>query len=397
MSATNPKPENNDTGPLAGIKVLDLSNVGPGARCARMLADFGASITRVVPPARKGGHRIEAPYHSYGGGRGWRKAVLDLKSDTGRELFLMLATQADVVVEGFRPGVAGRLGIGYEAVAAANPKVVYCSISGYGQTGPAAGWVGHDLNYDALSGMLAMGNPRADGAPSLPGLTVADTAGGGMHAVVSIMAALLKRGATGEGSYLDVSMSDGVLYLMSMHVDEYLATGRNGHGAALLTGRFACYDVYRTADDRWLSLGAIESGFFANVCKALGCEEWIPKQMDPAVQEDIRAAFRTAFAKRSREEWMTIFGQLDSCVAPVNDIAEVAADKHFAARGAFIEVEHPEHGRYRQIGPLLAGCAPVSGVPVLRSAKVTDTEAVLAEIGIGREQYGKWLEEGIVE
>src|SRR5690606_3669095 len=211
-TAANPR-----RGPLAGIKVLDLSNVGPGARCARMLADFGASVTRIVPPARKGGHRIEAPYHAYGGGRGWLKVVLDMKAEPGRELFFQLAAQADVVVESFRPGVAARLGIDYDAVARVNPRIVYCAISGYGQTGPAAGWVGHDLNYDALAGMLATTECRIDGAPAMPGLTVADTAGGGMQAVLAILAALVGRTATGKGTYLDVSMTDGVLYLMSMH------------------------------------------------------------------------------------------------------------------------------------------------------------------------------------
>ncbi|HLT77379.1 MAG TPA: CaiB/BaiF CoA-transferase family protein [Ferrovibrio sp.] len=384
-------------GPLVGIKVLDLSNVGPGARCARMLADFGASVTRIVPPARKGGHRIEAPYHAYGGGRGWLKVVLDMKAEPGRELFFQLAAQADVVVESFRPGVAARLGIDYDAVARVNPRIVYCAISGYGQTGPAAGWVGHDLNYDALAGMLATTECRIDGAPAMPGLTVADTAGGGMQAVLAILAALVGRTATGKGTYLDVSMTDGVLYLMSMHVDEYLATGKEpGPGSSLLTGGYACYDLYRTADDRWLTLAAVESGFFANVCKALDCEQWIAQQMDPAAQASIRDAFRAGFARRTRAEWMAVFSQLDSCVTPVNSIAEVVDDPQFQARGAFIDVEHPEHGRYRQLGPLLAGAAPVTGTVKLPSGSATDTEAVLAEIGVDANQYRALAAAGIV-
>lgn len=384
-------------GPLAGIKVLDLSNVGPGARCARMLADFGAAVTRVVPPARPGGHRIEAPYHAYGGGRGWRRIVLDMKAARGRELFLQLAAQADVVVESFRPGVAARLGIDYDAVARVNPRAIYCAISGYGQAGPAAGWVGHDLNCAAVAGMLATTDRRVDGAPAMPGLTVADTAGGGMQAALSILAALVGRNATGRGTCLDVSMTDGVLYLMSMHVDEYLATGNEpGPGSSMLTGGYACYDLYRTADDRWLALAAVESGFFANVCRALDCQQWISQQMDPAAQGAIRDAFRAGFAQRTRAEWMAVFSRLDSCVTPVNTIGEVVDDAQFQARGAFIEVEHPEHGRYRQLGPLLAGAAPVTGTVRLPSSSSTDTEAVLAEIGVDTTRYRALAAAGIV-
>lgn len=382
-------------GLLAGIKVLDISGVGPGARCARTLADFGAEVTRVVPPVRKGSHRVDAPYHAYGAARGWRKLMLDLKQEAGRELFMQLAQQADVLVEGFRPGVAGRLGVGYEAVSRANPRIVYCSISGYGQTGPAANWVGHDLNYDALSGMLATTDFRADGAPAIPGLTVADSAGGGMHAVISILAGLLRSKTGGEGSYLDVSMAEGVLYLMSMHVDEYLATGKEpAQGTSILTGGYACYDLYQTADGKWLSLGAIESGFFANVCKALGCEEWIPHQMDRKQQEAIRVAFRRAFATQTRAEWLEVFGKLDSCIAPVNSIAEVTKDPHFVARGAFIEAQHPEYGSFRQVGALLAGSRKFEGAVSVPAA--TDTAAILAKIGIDGARFQALLDAGVV-
>jgi len=389
--------ESSSAGFLAGIKVLDLSGVGPGARCARMLADLGAEVTRVVPPVRKGGHRIEAPYHAYGAARGWRRLMLDLKQQTGRDLFFGLTQQADVVVEGFRPGVAARLGIDYDAVARVSPGIVYCSISGYGQTGPAAGWVGHDLNYDALAGMLATTEPRRDGAPAIPGLTVADSAGGGMHAVVSILAALLRRRATGEGAYLDVSMADGVLYLMSMHVDEYLATGREaGPGASVLTGGLACYDLYQAADGQWISVAAIESGFFANVCRTLGCDEWIPHQMDRQRQDEIRAAFRRAFATRPRAEWIEILSAVDSCVAPVNSIAQVVDDPHFVARGAFIDAHHPEHGSFRQVGALLAGSRTFSATGSVPSGSTTDSAEVLEAIGIDCERFRQLVDAGVV-
>ena len=389
--------QDSSAGLLSGVKILDLSGVGPGARCARILADLGADVVRVVPPARPGSHRLEAPYHAYGGGRDWRRLVLDLKQQAGCEVFLQLAKAADVVVEGFRPGVAARLGVDYDAVRKVNPKIVYCSISGYGQTGPAANWVGHDLNYAALAGMLAMSGTRADGGPAIPGLTAADTAGGGMHAVISILAGLLRSRASGEGTYLDVSMTEGLLYLMSMHVDEYLATGREpGPGTTTLTGGAAYYDLYQAADGRWLSLTAVEAGFFANVCRVLGCEEWIAHQGDPDQQEAIRGAFRRAFASQPRSVWVERFAGVDSCIVPVSSVAELVEDPHFLARGAFIEVHHPTHGKFRQLGPLLAGSKAFAEDAALSAATAIQSASVLAEIGIQGEGLQRLIETGAV-
>jgi crotonobetainyl-CoA:carnitine CoA-transferase CaiB-like acyl-CoA transferase len=194
------------------------------------------------------------------------------------------------------PGVVARMGIGYDDVRKLNQGVVYCSTSGYGQEGPRAKWAGHDLNYLAASGYLYCSGRRADGGPALPGATVADSAAGGMHAAIAILAALLRRKSTGLGEYLDVSVADGALQLMSLHIDRYLATGEEpAPGGDILTGRFACYDVYAGRDGKWLSVAAIEPAFFANLCRALGCEKWIDKQTDDASQEEIRAAFRHAF------------------------------------------------------------------------------------------------------
>lgn len=382
--------------PLAGIRVLDLSNLGPGARCSRILADLGAAVTRVVPPAGKGGHRLELPFHSYNASRGWRKLAIDMKQARGREILLRLMTTADVVIEGFRPGVAARLGIGYEDAARANARVVYCSISGYGQSGPAANWVGHDLNYAAMAGMLATGQPRADGAPAIPGLTVADNAGG-MQAAVAILAALLRRGDAGTGSYLDVAMTDGMLYLMSMQVDEYLATDTEPTpGSSVLSGRYACYDLYPTGDGKWLSVAAIETGFFAKLCKALGCEEWIPHQFDDAKQDEIRSTFRRILGTRGRDAWVALLGPLDTCVAPVNSIADTTRDPHLTARALFAQAQHPEHGGIPQVGRIFPGADRSERSYAVPSASGTDSEAILAEISITGDEFAALKAEGIV-
>ncbi len=187
------------TGPLEGITVLDLSTVGPAARCTRLLADYGARVVKVGPVPSADTAPIQPPYFAYSGHRGMRRVLLDLKDGEGREAFLALAGAADVVVESFRPGVVDRLGIGYEAVSARNPGIVYCSTTGYGQVGPQAQWAGHDIDYLAVGGYLAMSTPGPDGAPPLPGATVADAAAGGMHAALAITAALARRGASGRG------------------------------------------------------------------------------------------------------------------------------------------------------------------------------------------------------
>lgn len=327
---------------LEGFTVLDLSAVGPGSRCTWLLADLGADVVKVVAPASAG--RIDPPFHSYGAGRGTRRVEIDLKAAPGD--FLALAEGADALVESFRPGVADRLGIGYEAVRGVNPRIVYAAVTGYGQEGASARWAGHDLNYLAAGGYLAcQGN-------ALPGATVADSAGGGMHAAISILAALLRRERTGEGAYLDVSTTNGVLYLMALQVDQYLATGEEAApGATLLTGRYACYDVYPCRDGKWLSVGAIEAAFFANLCRALGREELAAHQYDDARQDELRAFLRGAFAERDRDDLVAELAPQDTCVAPVLSIAEVPDRFPELVR----EAQHPEHGTFRQLGPLVAG------------------------------------------
>jgi alpha-methylacyl-CoA racemase len=382
---------------LDGVTVLDFSTVGPAARCARILADYGARVVKIGAPPRQAGVQIEPAWWSYGASRGMLRARIDLKAPEGRDAFLALAARADVVLESFRPGVVERLGIGFRAVAERNPRIVYCSTSGYGQTGPYAQWAGHDLNYLALAGYLDCSGRRADGGPALPGATVADAAAGGMHAALAILAALLRRGRTGAGEHLDVSVADGALSLMALHADAHLATGiEPGPGSDVLTGRYACYDVYRCADGRWLAVGAIEPHFFANLCRALGLAEWIPHQLDDARQQELRAALAAAFATRPRDAWAAELGPGDCCVAPVLSVAEATRDPGFAARGAWAEAEHPVHGRVRQVGAVLAGQLPPDGPARARDAAETDTEALLREAGLAPAVVEALRRQGVV-
>ena len=362
---------------LNGIVVLDLSTVGPAARASRWLADYGARVVKVGAPS---GLQIEPPFYAYSAHRGMERVGIDLKSSDGLASFMELVDSADVLIESFRPGVVDRLGIGYDQLKGRNPRLVYCSTSGYGQDGPRAQWAGHDLNYLGVGGFLDCTGRREDGQPPIPGATVADSAGGGMQVpylpfsiqsvellteqLPEICHAYATRADEGSragekvfgiGSHCD-SNRNGVLALMALAVDEYLAVGvQPGPRHGMLTGRYACYDVYGCADGGWLTVAAIEPRFWANLCKAVGLERWIEHQTDDDLQDEIRGELAALFRTRSRDEWVAELGPTDTCVAPVLSVPEVVEDEQYSARRAFVEAADPEHGTFRQVGYVLAG------------------------------------------
>jgi alpha-methylacyl-CoA racemase len=380
---------------LKGITVLDLASVGPAARTSRWLADYGARVVKVGPPPKQAGVQIVPPFYAYSGHRDMQRVLLDLKAGAGRDAFLRLCAGADVVIESFRPGVMDRLGLGFDAVRAVNSRIVYCSTSGYGQTGPKSQWAGHDLNYLAAGGYLDCSGRTADGGPALPGATIADSAGGGLHAVAAILAALVQRATTGEGAYLDVSVADGVVALMSLYVDEFLATGTvPGPRHNILTGRYACYDVYRCFDDKWVAVAAIEPHFYANLCKALDCEQWLQSQNDDAVQDDIRRDFANAFARKPRDEWVAELGPADTCVSAVATVPEMVRDEHFIARDLFVTANAAE-GEFQQVNRVLAGQARDLPPSEVRAGAVTDTDEVLGAAGYTNEEIEAMRKEGV--
>ena len=385
------------TAMLSGITVLDLASVGPAARASRWLADYGATVIKVGPVPARVAVQITPPFYAYSAHREMRRVLVDLKAPEGKDVFLRLAVGADVVIESYRPGVVDRLGIGYDDVKARNPRVVYCSTTGYGQDGPQAMWAGHDLNYLAVGGFLDCSGRGAGGKPPIPGATVADSAGGGMQAVIAILAALVHRGVTGEGAYLDVAVADGVLALMALQIDEYLATGADpGPGHGMLTGRYACYDTYVAGDGKWLSVAAIEPRFWANLCDALGLGQWADRQTDDAVQDEIRSDLRAAFATRDRDEWVAMLSPADTCVAPVLTVPELVDDLQFEARGAFVDALHPTHGGFRQVASTFAGTAPPASQYRVRDSDVTDTDELLAAAGLSPAMSAELRRAGVV-
>jgi alpha-methylacyl-CoA racemase len=383
-------------GLLDGVTVLDLASVGPAVRASGWLADYGATVIKVAPPPDQAGTQLIPKPHYYSGGRGTRRVQIDLKSDTGRGAFLRLAATADVVIESFRPGVADRLGVGYEDVKCVNAAVVYCSTSGYGQTGDRAQWAGHDLNYLAVAGFLAGGESAGDGKPPIPGATIADSAGGGMQAVIAILAALVGRAATGDGAYLDVAVADGVLALMSLQIDDVLATGApQPPGSAPLSGRYACYDTYRTADGRWLAVAAIEAKFWANLCGLLGVEQLIDGQYDNAAQDGVRATLAAAFLTKTRDEWVDTLAAADTCVSPVLTATEAATDPGFASRRCLTTARDAGGAQWPQLAPLFAGAhrEPSYELP---DRYITDTDDVLVGCGLSTAEISGLRAEGAI-
>ena len=330
--------------PRSGLRVLDLSRLLPGPFCSLMLADLGADVIKVEDP--NGGDYIRwspplhgeysAMYHTLN--RNKRSIVLDLKSDSGREAFLRLATTADVVLESFRPGVMDRLGAGYDALQQANPGIVLCSISGYGQDGPYRDRAGHDLNYMAIGGALGI-TGTADGSIAMPGVQVGDIGGGAMSAAIAILAALQHRNRTGEGQHCDVSMMDGIVTWLSIHAARFFAEPSEVPGPATLhlNGRHPCYNVYRCKDG-WMSVGALEPKFWARLVEMLG----VPHLLTEAFTEGeagrrVHAEVEAVLLTRTRAQWAEHFDGADVCTEPVLTFAEVFANEQVRHRGLQIE------------------------------------------------------------
>lgn len=375
--------------PLDGVVVLDFSRLLPGPYATQLLAQLGARVIQVEAPEGGDLVRYMPPMDASLGvsakyrllGRGKRRIALDLKRPEGRDAARRLAAAADVLVEGFRPGVMQRLGLGYEALCELNPRLIYCSISGFGQTGPWREKAGHDLNYVSLAGVLSLS--ASDGAPAPPGVQVADLGGGAQMAVISILAALLHRQRTGRGQYLDVAMLDGVLSWLSIHAADALALGHSPEpGTRVLGGDFACYRVYETADGRFLSVGAVEPHFWQRLCDAVGLPEWKDAQYAPdPVRTQVIQAFESAFRRHTLAEWLERLAEVDTCIAPVLDVHEALHSPQARARGMVREDES---------GPYLRFPVPMEGVTDASSAGSADparwrlgadTEEVLREFG----------------
>jgi crotonobetainyl-CoA:carnitine CoA-transferase CaiB-like acyl-CoA transferase len=347
-------------GPLAGVRVLDLTRLLPGGFCSLLLADFGAEVLKVEDPRGGDGLRAWPPaYDGAGPGAGSaaflalnrnkRSICIDLRTAAGCEVLVRLAGEHDVLLESFRPGVLDRLGVGYERLREANPRLVYCAITGYGQDGPLRDRAGHDLNYLARVGLLGLSGP-ADGPPTPAAGQIADLGGGALLAAFAILAALRERERSGEGQLVDVSMADGALSWLTMVAAEYLAGGpRPRRGGLALAGGSICYRPYACADG-WVTLGALEPKFWAAWCRGVERADLIAHQLDRP-GSDAHRAVEEIFRGRPRSAWEEFGARHDCCLEPVLELDEALASELVGGRGMLVEIDQPGVGRpVRQVG-----------------------------------------------
>jgi len=377
-------------GALAGIKVVDLSRMLPGPFCSMILADHGARVIAVEDKRYENDLFLNNLY------RNKEHMSLNLKTGQGVEIFHELVRDADVVLEGFRPGTVKKLGVDYQTIREFNPGVIYCSISGYGQTGDYSQKPGHDVNYQALSGVLDMiGDP--DNGPAIPGVQLGDMVGGGYNGALGIMMALFSRQKNGYGQYIDISMTDGLTGLLPLVLEMgKLSSQPLKRGDWIFSHRYACYNTYETADGRYLAVGAVENKFWKNLCEHLGCPEYAPLQYDEEKRQEIIDFFRDKFAEKTLQEWEKEFQGLEVCCEPVKNLHEVLEDPLFRQRGSIQEFPD-EKGDTK----------PTLGVPInlekdpggLRTPPANfgrDTQKIVLELGYGQEYIAELQKLGVL-
>lgn len=340
---------------LKGIRVLDLSRLLPGPFCTLLMADLGAEVIKVEEPG-KGDYSRHYRMNIEGVGinflalnRGKKSVTLNLKHPTGVEILKKLAKEADVLLESFRPGVMDRLGVGYSVLSEINYRLIYCSLTGYGQTGPYKNYPGHDLNYMGYAGASSLTGKR-DGELCIPGLQIADIGGGAMMAAFAVLAALIAREKTGKGQYLDVAMMDGVVFWMGIHFANALNGGEAPQaGEMRLNGGQINYNIYQTKDNKYVTLGALEDKFWRNFCKLVNRPDLADKANAQGAERDkLEEELRTLFKTRTQKEWLELLAHEDVCFGPVNNVFEAYHDPQLKERKMFVEVPLP-HSQRRMI------------------------------------------------
>ncbi|PSL91415.1 CaiB/BaiF CoA-transferase family protein [Pseudomonas sp. R9.37] len=381
------------SGPLASLKVLDFSTLLPGPFASLMLADMGAEVLRIESPTRVDLLRVLPPHdhgtsasHAYLN-RNKRSLALDLKQAEALEIVRELVKDYDIVLEQFRPGVMERLGLGYAALNAINPRLIYVSITGYGQTGPYKDRAGHDINYLALAG-IASHTGRQDSGPLPLGVQLADVAGGSLHAVVGLLAAVIARQHSGVGQHLDVSMTDCSFSLNAMAGAGYLACGVEPDWETQVLNGGSFYDYYRTRDGRWMSVGSLEPAFMQQLCEALGRSELAAQGLSPRPEQQkaLKLALQVEFEKRSFEQLCELFAGVDACVEPVLSLSEAVEHPQLKARKLISQVPRGDGSTQAQIAcPLKFS----EGLPEPRhtgAAVGAHSDEVLAELGLSAQR-----------
>ena len=392
---------------LQKIKILDLCHLAPGMYCTMILSDFGAEILRIDRPSQPvGSQKIENSEWSFermgevsnrAFNRNKKSIALNLKSEESRQIFYKLAQTADVVVEGFRPGVTKRLGIDYETLSKMNPRIVYCSISGYGQSGPYVELPGHDLNYIAVGGALDMVG-ETDRPPAIPMNFIADWAGGSLNAVIGILTALMARNETGKGQYVDISYTDGVASLITLFAFDNLNYGTNyPRGGTPFNGGTAGYNVYQSLDGKYISIGCTEPWFWENLCRFVGREDFIPFAF--AIGEKRQEMFdylRSFFRTKSRDEWFELIKDKNIPVGKVYSLSEVFSDPQLQHRQMLQEIDLPGGGKEKTVGVGIKLSGTPGGIQSPAPVAGEHTKEVLLGLGYTEEMVKALSDNGSV-
>lgn len=401
---------------LEGLKVLDLTRQGPGPFCTMILGDLGAELIKIEAPAAAGARqagllqspmgekgRREAIYNAHN--RNKKSIALNLRAEEGRHIFYQLAEKADVIIEAFRPGVVKRLGVDYETIAKINPRVIYCSITAYGQDGPYHELPAHDVNCISIAGALNLiGN--IDDKPVIPLNLLADFGGGGMSAVIGILSAIIAREKTGRGQHVDISLTDSVISLLAFDAGDYFQHGVVlKRGEHILGGAYPYYNVYETSDRKYITIGCMEPWLWENLCRAIGKEDFIPfhLELDHRLHkaegkewEEISSSLRQLFLTKTRDEWFKLLSQKDIPIGKVYSIDEVFTDPQVLHRKMVIEVEHPTEGRVKQVGIAIKLSDTPGKVRSLAPILGEQTEEILTALGYDKRKIDKLYQDGAV-
>ena len=391
-------------GPLKEMKILDFTTLLPGPYATMTLADLGADVLRIVSGSRPDLASFLPPFLPGTNlscaiaylGRGKRCMTLNLKDPRAGGIVRKLIGEYDIVIEQFRPGVMAKLGLDYESLKTTHPSLIYCSLTGYGQTGPMRNRAGHDINYLARAGVAACSGHKETG-PCLCGVQIADVASGSNHAVIGILAAVVHRHRTGEGQYVDVSMTDGAVAFNALFAAAYLVDGsENCCGEGVLNGG-SLYDFYETQDGKYLSFGGLEPQFFSAFCEAVGRPDLIPGGVIPAdlprVKEEVRRVLKT----KTRDEWAAVFAKIDACVEPVLSLGEALGDDQVRTREMVVEVDLPGGGKVKQPGhPIRYSATPPQYGPAGCVAGI-HTREVLLGLGYGNDEIDQFEKTGLFQ
>ncbi|MDG1081523.1 MAG: CaiB/BaiF CoA-transferase family protein [Porticoccaceae bacterium] len=388
---------------LENLKILDFTTLVPGPFATMMLADMGAEVLRIESPTRPDLLRNMPPFadgQSTAHGtlnRNKRSIALDLKNPEAVAIAKRLVEDYDIVIEQFRPGVMQRLGLGYEQLHEINPKLIYCSVTGYGQTGPYRDRAGHDNNYLSISGLNGYSGRGSDRTPIM-GMPVADIAGGSLHAVIGILAAVNQRHISGEGQQIDISMTDAMFSLNALFGSTYLSAGVEPTSGSMSLNGGSFYDYYQTSDNRYLSIGSLEPQFFQVLCQTLGDDELLTlaNQQDSETQKALRAKLDTIIATKTLAQWREIFKDREACVEPVLTFAEACEYQDSAQREMIVDVKTPNGGSQRQVGSALklSKSAPEYGVS--GGAIGQHSSEILADLGFDKDAIATLRSSGAV-